>query len=106
MFSSEVILVTQFFIDDRTMVNVPEEVLGFTATLRSRTSYTYSTSTLTTTASAQINGYTVTCIDVTMEIARSRTILLSDSSEFKNGNHDHNNIITNTYSLTFIFLSY
>ena len=87
--SIEGVLVAQFNIDFQTMVNVPEEMSGFTATLHSRTSITDSTSTLTTTASVQINGYTVTSVDVTMVIGR-KTIL---SSEFKNGNHDHNNII-------------
>ena len=48
--SSEGGLVALFNIDERTMVNVPEEMLGFTATLRSRTSNTDSSSTLTTTA--------------------------------------------------------
>ena len=62
------------------MVNVPEELMsGFTATLRSRTATTDSSSTLTTTASVQINGYTVVCADVAMEIGR-KTIQLS--SEF------------------------
>ena len=88
MSSSEGVLVAQFNIDDRTMVNVPEEMSGFTATIRSRTP-TDSSSTLTTTASVQINGYTVVCASAAMEIGR-KTIL---SSEFKNGNHDHNNII-------------
>ena len=80
VFSSEGILVAQFNIDYRTMVNVPEEMLGFTATIRSRTSNTDSTSILTTTASVQINGYTVVCADAAMEIGR-KTIQLS--GEFK-----------------------
>ena len=85
MLSSEDNLVAVFNIDDRTTVNVPEEMLGFTATLRSRTPNTDSSSTLTTTASFQINGYTVVCGDDTMEIGR-KTIQLS--SEFKYGMHD------------------
>ena len=79
MFSSECSLVAQFFIDDRTMVNTPEEMSGFTATLVSCTSNNDSTSTLTTTASGQVNGYTVVCADAAMEIGR-KTIQLS--SEF------------------------
>ena len=74
--SSESVLVAQFFIDDRTMVNAPEEMLGFTATLRSRTPNVDSSSTLTTTASVQINEYTVVCFDAAMEIGR-KTIQLS-----------------------------
>ena len=81
MFSSEGVPVAQFNIDDRTMMNVPEEMLGFTATLRSRTPNTDSSSTLTTPARVQINGYTVVCGDVAMEIGR-KTIQLF--SEFKN----------------------
>ena len=77
--SKEGVLVEQFFIDDRTMMNVPEEMLNFTATLRSRTPNTDSTSTLTTTASVQINGYIVVCASAAMEIGR-KTIQLS--SEF------------------------
>ena len=77
--SSEGGLVALFNIDDRTMVNVPEEMSRFTAILRSRTSDTDSSSTLTTTASVQINGYTVVCGDDLMEIGR-KTIQLS--SEF------------------------
>ena len=68
--------VVAFFIDDRTTVNVPEEMLGFTATLCSRTSNSDSSSILTTTASVQINGYTVVCADAAMEIGR-KTIQLS-----------------------------
>ena len=79
VFSNESIQVAQFNIDDRTMVNVPEGMLGFIATLRSRTPNTDSSSTLTTTASVQINGYTVVCTDAAMEIGR-KTIQLS--SEF------------------------
>ena len=79
VFSSEGDLIAQFNIDDRTMMNVPEEMLNFTATLRSRTPDTDSSSTLTTTASVQIDGYTVVCVDAAMEIGR-RTIQLS--SEF------------------------
>ena len=74
--SSEGVLVALFNIDFQTMVNVPEEMLDFTATLRSRTSTTDSTSTLTTTASVKVNGYTVVCADVAMEIGR-KTIQLS-----------------------------
>ena len=79
--TSESVLVAQFNIDFQTIVNVPEEMIGFTATLRSRTANTDSTSTLTTTASVEINGYTVVCASATMEIGRM-TIQLSDSSEF------------------------
>ena len=74
--SSGGVLVAQFNIDFQTMVNVPEEMFGFKATLRSRTATTDSSSTLTTTASVQINGYTVVCVDFTMEIGR-KTIQLS-----------------------------
>ena len=55
-------------------------MLGFTATLRSRTATTDSSSTLTTTASVEIDGYTVVCVSATMVIGRM-TIQLS--SEFK-----------------------
>ena len=79
--SSEGVLVAQFIIDFQTIVNTPEEMIGFTATLRSRTSTTDSSSTLTTTASVQINRYTVVCVSATMEIGRT-TIQLTDSSEF------------------------
>ena len=79
--SSEGVLVAQFNIDFQTMVNTPEEMIGFTATLRSRTTTTDSTSTLTTTASVEINWYTVVCASAAMEIGRM-TIQLSDSSEF------------------------
>ena len=85
--SSEGVLVAQFNIDFQTMVNVPEEMSSFTATLRSCTPTTDSSSTLTTTASVQINGYTVVCVDVAMEIGH-KTIQLS--SEFKNGKQAHN----------------
>ena len=76
MLSSEGVPVAQFNIDDRTMVNTPEEMMGFTATLCSRTSNTTSSSTLTTTASAQINGYTVVCGDAAIEIGH-KTVQLS-----------------------------
>ena len=97
MLSSEGVLVAQFINDFQTMVNTQEEMSGFTATLRSRTSTTDSSSTLTTTASVQINGYTVVCGDAAMEIGR-RTIQLF--SEFKN--MESMIIITNMCSLTSI----
>ena len=78
--SSEGSQVAQFDIDFQTMVNTPDELLNFTATLLSRTSNTDSSSTLTTTASVQINGYTMVCAVPAMEIGR-KTIQLS--SEFK-----------------------
>ena len=74
--SSEGFLVAQFNIDFQTMVNTPEEMSGFTATLHSRTPNTDSTSILTTTASVQVNGYTVVCAYFTVEIGR-KTIQLS-----------------------------
>ena len=101
MLSSEGSQVAQFNIDDRTMVNTPEEQSGFRATLSSRTATTDSSSTLTTTASVQINGYTVVCADVAMEIGR-RTIQLS--SEFKN--MESMIIITNWCSLTSILMDF
>ena len=61
------------------MVNVREEMSGFTATLLSRTATTDSSSTLTTTASVESDGYTVVCASAAMEIGRM-TIQLS--SEF------------------------
>ena len=76
MLSSESSQVVGFFIDRRTMVNTPEDMSGFTATLRSRTSNTNSSSTLTTSASVQNDGYIVVCADVAMEIGR-KTIQLS-----------------------------
>ena len=79
--SSEGVLVAQFNIDVLTMVNTPEEMSGFTVTLLSRTPNTNSSSTLTTTASVQINGYTVVCVDFTMEIGR-KTIQLSSEFTF------------------------
>ena len=86
------------------MVNTPEEMLGFTATLRSRTPNTNSSSTLTTTASVQINGYTVVCGDAATEIGR-RTIQLF--SEFKiMESMIIRIIITNTCSLTSILMDF
>ena len=99
--SSEGVAVAQFFIDDRSMANVPEEMSGFLATLVSRTPNTDSSSTLTTPASVQINGYTVMCADAAMEIGR-KTIQLS--SEFKI--MESMIIITNTCSLTFILMDF
>ena len=74
--SSEGVMVAEFSIDFQTKVNLPEEMFGFIATLFSRTSTTDSTSTLTTTGSVKVNGYTVVCTDITMEIGR-KTIQLS-----------------------------
>ena len=79
MFSNEDSQVVGFFIDDRTMVNVPVKMMGFTAILRSRTPDSNLSSILTTPASVQINGYIVICADSGMEIGR-KTIQLS--SEF------------------------
>ena len=102
--SSEGVLVALFNIDFQTMVNTPEEMSGFIATLYSRTPNTDSSSTLTTTASVQINGYTVVCADFTMEIGR-KTIQLS--SEFKiMESMIIIIIITNTCSLTFILMDF
>ena len=63
-------------------VNSPspqDTMLGFTATLQSRTSNpgVYSTSTLTTTARAQIDGYIVVCSDVTGVLVGNKTIQLA-----------------------------
>ena len=55
------VFVTQFMIDDRSVVNMPEEMFGFTSILQSRTPSGDSTAILTTIASAQIDGYIVVC---------------------------------------------
>ena len=84
VFTSDNILVAQFSIDFNSEVNRPENsMLGFTATLQSRTPSGDSTSTLTTTASAQIDGYTVVCSDVTGMVVVRKTIQLA--GEFKLG---------------------
>ena len=93
--------VARFFIDDSTMANVPEEQSGFAATLRSRTSITDSSSTLTTTASVQINGYTVVCADAAMVIGR-KTIQLS--SEFTFSKEYMIIIITNVFFILYYIL--
>ena len=104
MLSSEGVLVAQFYIDYHTMVNTPEEMSGFTATLRSRTPNTDLSSILTTTARVQINGYTVVCADAAMVIGR-KTIQLS--SEFKiMESMIIIIIITNWCSLTFILMDF
>ena len=59
------------------MVNSPEEMLGFTSTLQSRTPNGNSSALLTTTASAQINGYTVVCSTPSSGEVGRETIRLS-----------------------------
>ena len=84
VFTSDNIFVAQFFIDVNSEVNSSrprDSMLGFTTTLQSRTPSGDSTSTLTTTASAQIDGYTVVCSDVTGMMVVRKTINLA--GEFK-----------------------
>ena len=77
VFASNNTLVAQFDYNVSALVNSQDSMSGFIATLQSRTPDSGLTmSTLTTTASAQINGYTVDCSN-NMLVVGNKTIQLA-----------------------------